>query len=270
MDDQDGMVRRRPSRSLPAPHPDADASNLRDGGFTLIEVMVATVVFTILATAFAAALSGSLTSFRVSRTRTLAEETATATLEDARRLAYDDLGIVGGNPPGVLNATQTVTVGGYQLSVATKVSYVNDPLPGGFETGANYKKVTITVTSGVAAVPMAKLETLVAPPSQPSLTKGLIKVQVVDYALNQPIVGATVSLGTGPSAPRSDETDSAGKVTFAALDPTPASGATSTYTVTPTIAGYQVLPEDQPPSPAAKSALRPARRSPRPCGCSSP
>ena len=141
------------------------------------------------------------------------------------------------------------------MAVTTKVSYVNDPLPGGFETGANYKRVTVTVKSGAAATTFAKMETLVAPPTQPSLNKGLLKVQVVDYALNQPVVGATVSLGTGPSAPRSDTADAAGRVSFAAVDPTPASGATSTYQLSVAASGYQVLPEDLAPAPAAKTAI---------------
>ena len=216
---------------------------------------MATVVFAILATAFATTLSGALRSFQVSRARTLAEETATAEIEDARRLAYDDLGIVGGNPPGLVVPTQTVNVGGYSLTVVTAVAYVNDPLPGGFETGANYKKVQVTVTSSSTARTLAKMETLVAPPVQPSLNKGLMKVQVVDYALNQPVPGATVNLGTGPSAPRSDTTDASGKVSFAAVDPTPSSGATSTYQLTVAAAGYQVLPEDLSPAPAAKTTI---------------
>ena len=90
---------------------------------------------------------------------------ASSQLEDARRLAYDDLGTVGGNPAGLVAPTRTVTNGGQVLTVATRISYVNDPLPAavGSETGANYKSVTVTVTLAGSPISLAKVQTLVAP-----------------------------------------------------------------------------------------------------------
>jgi prepilin-type N-terminal cleavage/methylation domain-containing protein len=226
-----------------------------DEGFTIIEVLAATVVFAILATAFAATLSASLRSFAASKARTKAEQIASSELEEAHRLAYADLGTVGGNPPGVLPATRTVADGGRQLQVATRVSYVNDPVPSHGQTGADYKSVRVTVTLVGSPTVLAQMSTLVAPPAAPSLSKGQIKAQVVDYALNQPVAGATVTLGSGPDAPRSDVTDADGQVSFAALAPTAASGTTSKYTLTASATGYQTLPEDLPPAPSASSAL---------------
>ena len=226
-----------------------------DEGFTLVEVLVATVVFAILATAFAATLSASLRSFAASKARTRAEQIASSQLEEARRLDYADLGTVGGNPPGVLAGTRTVADGGRQLQVVTRVTYVNDPVPSGIETGADYKSVRVTVTLVGSPTVLAQMSTLVAPASEPSLSKGLIKAQVVDYALNQPVADATVALGSGPDAPLADATDAAGKVGFAALDPTTSSGTTSKYTLTVTAAGYETLPEDEPPAPAASTSL---------------
>jgi prepilin-type N-terminal cleavage/methylation domain-containing protein len=226
-----------------------------DDGFTLVEVLVATVVFAILATAFASTLGATLRSFGNSKARTVAEQVASSQLEDARRLAYDDLGTVGGNPPGVIPPSQTVTNGGQTLTMAVRVSYVNDPVPNGIETGANYKSVRVTVSLAGATTPLAQMTSLVAPPAEPSLNKGLMKIQVVDYALNQPVPGAVVNLGSGPDAPLADTTDAAGKVSFAALTPTTASGTTSKYTVSVSATGYQTLPEDLPPAPAASTSL---------------
>ena len=78
-----------------------------------------------------------------------------------------------------------------------------------------------------------------APPTQASQTDGLMKVRVVDYALNQPVQGATVALGTGPDAPISDTSDANGNVSFAALTPNPATGTKATYTLAVTATGYQ-------------------------------
>jgi prepilin-type N-terminal cleavage/methylation domain-containing protein len=226
-----------------------------DDGFTLIEVLVATTVFAILATAFAFTISGALRSFQASKIRTVAEQTASSALEDARRLSYDDLGTVGGNPPGVLAASRTVTNGGQTLNVATRVSYVNDQVPTSPETGADYKQIRVIVTSSTLPTLNVQMVTTMAPDEQPSINEGLVKMQVVDYALNQPVVGALVSLGAGPSAPRADTTDATGKVSFAALDPTTSSGSTSKYTIGVSAAGYQALPEDQAPNSAASTSL---------------
>ncbi len=226
-----------------------------DGGFTLIEVLVATVVFAILSTAFAATLSATLRSFAASKARTHAEQLASSQLEESRRLDYAALGTVGGNPPGLLASSRTVADGGRQLLVVTRVMYVNDPVPNGVETGADYKSVRVTVTLVGSPTVLAQMSTLVAPATEPSLTKGLIKAQVVDYALNQPVGAASVTLGSGPSAPLADTTDAAGKTSFAALIPTTSSGTTSRYTMTVAAAGYETLPEDKPPTPAASTAL---------------
>jgi prepilin-type N-terminal cleavage/methylation domain-containing protein len=261
-----GPARRRPDRKATRRGPGSGPpfaggrrADHADGGFTIVEVLVATVVFAILATAFATTLSASLTSFRASKARTIAEGAASSQLEDARRLAYDDLGTIGGNPAGLMAPTLTVTNGGQILTVATRISYVNDPLPAavGSETGANYKSVTVTVTLAGSTNSLAIVQTLVAPPTEPSRSKGLIKVQIIDDAISAPVVGAVVSLGSGPDAPISDTTDAAGKVSFAALEPTTASGTTSKYTVTVSAPGYQVFPEDLPPATAASTALTP-------------
>jgi prepilin-type N-terminal cleavage/methylation domain-containing protein len=226
-----------------------------DEGFTLIEVVVAVAVFAVLATAFAAVLNATMRSFTSSKVRTLAEQVASSQLEDARRLAYDDIGTTSGNPPGLIAPTRTVTNAGLTLNVATRVSYVNDPVPNATETGADYKSVRVTVTSPSVPTLNVQMQTFVAPPDQPSLSKALVKVQVVDYVANTVVPNATVSISGGPSAARSDTTDAAGSVTFAALDPNPASGSQAKYNVTVSAPGYVVLASDLPPSTAATRSL---------------
>jgi prepilin-type N-terminal cleavage/methylation domain-containing protein len=224
-------------------------------GFTLIEMVVALAVFAVLATAFAAVLSSSMRSFTSSKVRTLAEQAASSQLEDTRRLAYEDIGTVGGNPPGTIAATRSVTSSGVTLTLKTRVTYVDDAAPNTTATGADYKSVTVTVTSPKVPTLNVKMQTLVAPPDQPSLSKALVKVLVADYALNQAVPDATVTVSGGPSANRSDTTDAAGYATFAALDPNPASGPQSKYSVNVSAPGYVVLPADLPPSTAASRSL---------------
>jgi prepilin-type N-terminal cleavage/methylation domain-containing protein len=223
------------------------------GGFTLIEVMIAISLFAIMAVTFAGTAGASYRAYQNARARTAAEETATAELEDARRLPYDQLGTVGGNPPGTIAPTQTVTVGGFTTNLAIRVVYVDDPIPGGFQTAANYKSVRVTATW--QGKQLAQIESRVAPPREPSRDKGVVKVRVVDYALNQPVSGATVQLSGSPAGNRIDTTDASGQVVFAAVDPNTATAPYDYSTVSVTVLGYDVLPEDTSPNPAVRFQL---------------
>ena len=89
------------------------------------------------------------------------------------------------------------------------------------------------------------------------INNAIINATVTDYALSTPLQNATVSLGAGPSAPRSDVTGATGTVTFPALTPT--TGGQPYYDVTATLAGYDTMPEDLPPNAPARFALAPAQ-----------
>lgn len=212
-----------------------------DGGFTLIELMVGMTVFAVMFVAFGMLFNGSLTAYEFARARTRADQIGSGEIEKARRIPWADLGTVNGNPPGVLLASETVTVGNATFTVTRRVELVDDAVPVyGNGTGANYKRVIVKVTSAAMTTPL-QVETVVAPPTQPSLYSGQITAQVIDTN-NQPIVGATVTV-TGPSPTRSDLTTAPlGKVKFPALIPTTA--ANPSYTITPTMAGWKLLPAD--------------------------
>ena len=46
-------------------------------------------------------------------------------IEAIRRLTYTDVGVVGGNPPGVLAATKTINADGVIATVQISINYVN-------------------------------------------------------------------------------------------------------------------------------------------------
>lgn len=218
-------------------------------GFGLVELVVSVAVLMIFATAFIMTVIASVRTQVTTRNKVLAEQLATQKIEQARALSYTNLGTVSGNPSGTIPTSTTASIGSIPYTVATSVAYVDDPLPSGFESYANYKKITVTVSKG--GKQYAQLSTNVAPPTPPQQNKAVVKVKVIDYGNNQPIAGATVSLNDGPSSPLSGTSASDGQVIFPGLTPNPASGATQYYNVTVSYAGYQTLPEDLPNASAA-------------------
>ncbi|MGD9798281.1 MAG: prepilin-type N-terminal cleavage/methylation domain-containing protein [Acidimicrobiia bacterium] len=228
-------------------------------GFGLIELVISISVLGLVSLAFAAGMSSSLRAFTTSRAETLASQVATRYVESIRQLPYDDVGLVGGNPPGTIPVTiPTQTVDNYRFTLAVDVSYVDDPVPTAAATLADYKRVVVTVTQVGKTKAEATLETLVAPPSAASSTKAVVKVLVQDIGVPTGIQGATVNLLNGPSSPRSDVTDSQGYVTFPDLTPNPASGATQYYDLSATAPGYTTLPDDVVPASTVRKKLLPS------------
>jgi hypothetical protein len=209
----------------------------------------------IVAVGLEATLSSGIFGTRVARQRTLAEQVASEQVETIRRLDYDDVGTVGGNPAGVLATPQNLTVSGFRLTMRTRVQFVDDPIPGGYVTRANYKRVLVILTETGTTRELARHETYVAPPTQPPRNRAVIRAQVVDFALSAGVPDVTVSLEAGPSAPRSDTSELDGTVTFAQLVANPLSGPQAYYDLRATASGYQTLREDVPPGPAAHAQL---------------
>lgn len=230
-----------------------------EGGFGLVELVVSVSVLAVLSLAFAGGMASTLKAYTVSRAETIAEELATDHLEVIRRMPYDEVGLVAGNPPGTIQAVRNnVAIDGYLFDIVTSVVYVDDPVPTAFVTQADYKRVRVTITQDGKTTPDAVLETLVAPPAAASSTSALVRVDVVDYGNNSPLPGALVNLTTGPSAPRSDTTAVNGRVTFPALTPNPASGATAFYDLAATVAGYSTLREDTAGNASVHKKLAPS------------
>ena len=144
--------------------------------------------------------------------------------------------------------------------MVTQIAYVNDPTPTSYATAANYKRITVTVTRNRDSKQLIRSVTYIAPSTRApygGINNAIINATVVDYALSTPLQNATVTLGAGPSAPRSDVTDATGATTFPALTPT--TGGQPYYDVTATLTGYNTLPDDAPPNAAGRFALAPSQ-----------
>ena len=188
-------------------------------GFTVVEMTVALAVFALLSVLFASQLVSNFRVYGKAKERTSAEEIATKVIERSRQLSYSDLGIVGGAPPGLIPATQSQVVNGFAYTVTSSVVLVDDPVPGGLSTSANYKRLRVVVTSSTGAV-LSDLVTVVSSPEKATAGSSLMRVMVADFAINRPIVGATVTVSGGPSATQAALTNTSGRVEFANLSPT--------------------------------------------------
>ena len=216
--------------------------------------MVGLGIFAVLAIGFASTMATSLNAQLHSRQRATADQLATQQVEQARALAYDDVGTVNGNPVGTLPATTPVTVGTTTYQVQTEVELVADRVDTAFATQADYKRLTVTVTITGRSTPLARLRTLIAPPTQPSLTKAIVQAEVVDSTnSNLGVAGVTVQL-TGPSTTRSGITDARGYVIFPALTPT-AAGEAYAIAATSVPAPWQLFPADQVAADTSGQAL---------------
>jgi Tfp pilus assembly protein PilV len=230
-------------------------------GVTLMEMVVAMGIFATVTTPLAGVMTASMKSHLGSQERTLAEQAAAAQIESVRALPYDAVGVVNGNPPGSVVATRALAAPGIDATVATQISFVSDPTRTGYVTGADYKKVVVTVTNA-RGKRLTQAATYVGPPGRApfgGVNGTIIRVQLLDVALNTAIAGASIALGTGPSAPRNDATDAAGTVVFAGLQSNPTTGAQAYYDVNATATGYTVLRDDLPPSSAAHVQLAPGQ-----------
>jgi type II secretory pathway pseudopilin PulG len=222
-------------------------------GMGLVEVVMASVIIVILATAVAGVLTSSIAATAIAGDRTKAEECAADQMEQIRRKDYDSVGTIGGNPSGTVPATAPCG-NGFRATATISISYNNDPTPTSYATGANYKKATVSVTRNRDGKQLTSVVTFVAPSSRApygGINNAIINATVVDLGTNLAFQGATVHLSDGPSANRSDTTDVAGTVSFAALTPNPTTGPLAYYDLTVDgVTGYQTLTADVPPGAA--------------------
>ncbi|NLE73959.1 MAG: carboxypeptidase regulatory-like domain-containing protein [Actinobacteria bacterium] len=116
------------------------------GGFTLVETLVAGVVLVVglimIAQFFASAMARTTTS----DIRSVLSQVANREIEDVRALPYNDVGTTDGWPKGILSPTATRTEDRVTISITREVVFVTDESYSG-PYPANYKRVTISVSA---------------------------------------------------------------------------------------------------------------------------
>ncbi len=128
------------------------SNNLKRKGFTLIEMLVVLFMFSTITVTFYRVFSAGTVLMIDAKKRIAAAHVANEKLEIIRSLDYGDIGVISGNPSGVIDPDEYVTSGVYQFHVLTSIIYKDDPLDGiGAADGddANdYKRARVDVKWG--------------------------------------------------------------------------------------------------------------------------
>ncbi|MHB1042034.1 MAG: prepilin-type N-terminal cleavage/methylation domain-containing protein [Eubacteriales bacterium] len=119
-------------------------------GFTLVEILVAITLLLIITVSFVPLFVYISEGSQGNRARLVATKLASSVSDEIRALPYNEVGLVGGNPEGVIEHETTSTVEGRQYTITTNVWWVDDPSD---DTGGNdpipydYKRVGVSVST---------------------------------------------------------------------------------------------------------------------------
>ncbi|OHA23924.1 MAG: hypothetical protein A3B11_00340 [Candidatus Taylorbacteria bacterium RIFCSPLOWO2_01_FULL_44_26] len=212
-------------------------------GFTLVEVIVGSAVFLVIAIGAYNAYVGLFKLVDLGQYRVLAVSLANEQFELARNMPYSDVGVQNSIPVGLIPHQQTLVRGGVTFSVTSTVRNVDlsfDGTIGGVPNDlspADNKLLEITVScSDCRGMAPITLSGRVAPKNlETASTNGALFIKVFD-ANGQPVQGAAVhvvNVATTTTIVIDDITDDGGLLQLVDVPP-----GTNAYRVTVSKSGY--------------------------------
>jgi prepilin-type N-terminal cleavage/methylation domain-containing protein len=236
-------------------------------GFTLIETVIAMVVFVIALVAVTNLFLTDIQVLSLAKARSMGLEVANQQMEYLRDLPYNSVATQNGTiyPPVTISDNQTQTVGSYTFRIHTDIEYVDDPYDGnaaGTIPGKpvdlypyDYKKAEVTVYLNNSNTQVATLTTnIAAKAAETSSNTGILSIKVLN-ADGQPVSNATVTItnpNESPAVNITTTTDNNGLVTIPKLPP----DNNHEYHVTATQAGYST-DQTEPPGSGSQVAVNP-------------
>lgn len=212
-------------------------------GFTLIETLVGSTVFVLVALASYNAFTVLMDAVNGAQAKVAATTVANEQFEIIRNIAYEDVGIMGGIPVGKIQRNQTIERDGYSFLVNTTIRNTDDPFDGTIGgnpsdlSPADYKLADLDITClNCKVFSPIKFTTLVAPRAlETASTNGALFIQIFDVN-GLPIPNANVHIvntQTNPDTIIDETTDNSGWVKI--IDAPP---GTNAYNITATKSGY--------------------------------
>ncbi|MFA5993646.1 MAG: carboxypeptidase-like regulatory domain-containing protein [Parcubacteria group bacterium] len=117
-----------------------------NSAFTIIEALLVLFIFSVVTMTFYSVFTLGVNYIFESKSRLGAVSLANEKMEIIRNLKYDDVGIVGGIPSGMLLAEEDVYASKKRYHVKTFVQYIDDPFDGVSPIDLDYKRVKVTVS----------------------------------------------------------------------------------------------------------------------------
>ena len=212
-------------------------------GFTLIEALVGSAIFLIIALSGYRAFVTLMNAVGASQAKIAATSVANERFEVIRNLPYDDVGLVGGLPVGTFQREETITRNNYVFDLLYTIRSIDDPFDGTIGESPNdlspsdYKLVDLDITCAQCKIfPPLKFTTIVAPHAlETASTNGALFIQVFD-ANGLPIPGAEVHIentNTNPDTVIDETTDNEGWIRIVDAPP-----GVNAYNITATKDGY--------------------------------
>ncbi len=202
-----------------------------NAGFTLVEVLIAILILSIIATSGTMAFVYAVQLSRSNEYKLMTMNIANDRIEYIRSLKFSEVGtkaVVGGttiygDPKGDILQTETKTVSGVKYTINTTIGWEDQSGWDLEDVDWDYKSVKVEV---IPALPgksedyTKTVETLVTRDSmQPVLVGGNISMRMVrgwseDATETIPVTNIRVSLTSGPNAPRQIRTSAEGIARF--------------------------------------------------------
>lgn len=183
-------------------------------GFTIMETLIGLAILSIVSTSIYFAYSNVLDIVQSAQYNSVALDTIESEVESVRNMRYEDVGVAGGVPQGLLAQEKIVSVGTTDLVLHTYVRNIDDPFDGtlggtpGDTAPADYKLVEFQVTCDTCPRhDLISMSTYVAPKNLESTSRrGNLFIRVFDAA-GIAVSGATVHITNTLASPDIDLTD---------------------------------------------------------------
>jgi prepilin-type N-terminal cleavage/methylation domain-containing protein len=198
-------------------------------GFTLVEVLISIFILSIIISSASVAFVYAAKVTKDNKINMTSMNLANDAVEYIRSLEFTEVGTIGGNPEGVLEAYRLETVGGINYKIYTSINWEEEADWDALSNAEwDYKSVRVTVVpENMEGDPSytKEIETFLSRSStQPPLTGGNIRLRLIRGwntvpGTIEPITNAKVSLTAGPDAPAQVQTSSKGAARFLDLSP---------------------------------------------------
>jgi prepilin-type N-terminal cleavage/methylation domain-containing protein len=213
------------------------------GGFTLVETLVGSAIFLLVALSAYKAFGVLMDAVTASRAKLVATTLANEKFEIIRNLPFQDIGIQGGLPSGKLIKTETTIRDNFSFNIETTIRNIDDVFDGTIggnpadTSPADYKLADLSITcSNCKIFSPLKFTTIVAPHAlETASTNGALFIRVFDTS-GIPIANTEVHIvntNTNPDTIIDETTDNDGWIKIVDAPP-----GTNAYNITATKTGF--------------------------------